>query len=85
MNHKLIRIEHDLFGALFDLESNFDTALIAPFPAELKIVDRDGVVCWLDTGNWILVSRDCLFVGVLEMSYVSGSTSRSEAMFLNEL
>jgi hypothetical protein len=49
MDHKLVGIKHNLFGAFLDLESNLDAALITPFPAKLKIVDRDSIVCWFDT------------------------------------
>jgi hypothetical protein len=48
MDHELIRVEYNLFGALFDLESNLDAPLIAPFPTKLKIVDGDCIVRWFD-------------------------------------
>lgn len=45
---ELERVEHDLFGAFLDVEIDCNSALIAPLPSKLEVVDGDGVVGRLD-------------------------------------
>jgi len=58
VDRELVCIKHNLLSTLFNLEGNLDMALIAPFPTKLKIVDRDGVVCWFDAEGFYSARRD---------------------------
>lgn len=45
---ELMGVKHNLSRSIFDLEVDLDGALVAETAAELKVIQRDIVVYWLD-------------------------------------
>lgn len=56
---ELMGVKHNLSRSIFDLEVDLDGALVAETAAELKVIQRDIVVHWLDPSTQYLVSIEC--------------------------
>jgi hypothetical protein len=68
-------IEKDLFGTFLDLKGYPDGSLIGPVTQKLQVMDRKVII---DRLNSEKQSASALIFGAV--AYVSGRTSRSEAM-----
>jgi hypothetical protein len=50
VNYELISIQHNLFPAFLDIQSNLHISLVSPIISQFKIIKRERVVGWLDSG-----------------------------------